>query len=111
VRVKARGRTPTWCSNECRHRAWEQARAASSGRSAVQIIERPTTVERTTRVFVPKPPRGAEWTETLHSLTRQVDNGRLYDRDLAAVARAAGELNDALERRLKRHRHLPRRYL
>jgi hypothetical protein len=109
VRVKARGRTPTWCSDGCRHRAWEQSRAAASGRSAVKIVERATTVERTTRVFVPKPPRGAEWTETLRSLTRQVENGRLYDRDLAAVARAADDLNDALQRRLRRHR-LPRRY-
>jgi hypothetical protein len=109
VRVKARGRTPTWCSDGCRHRAWEQSRAAASGRSAVQVVERPMVVERTTRFLVPKPPRGAEWAETLRSLTRQVDNGRLYDRDLRPVAQATADLNHALERRLQRHR-LPRRY-
>jgi hypothetical protein len=110
ARVKARGRTPTWCSDGCRHRAWEQSRAAASGRSAVQIVERPTVLERTTRFLVPKPSRSAEWAETLRSLTRQVDNGRLYDRDLRAVAQATADLNRALERRLQRHRW-PRRYL
>jgi hypothetical protein len=109
VRVKARGRTPTWCSDQCRHRAWEQSRAAASGRSAVQVVDRPTVVERTTRYLVPKPPRSPEWAETLRSLTRQVDNGRLYDRDLRAVAEATADLNRALERRLQRHRR-PRRY-
>jgi len=38
--VKPRGRVPRWCSETCRHRAWEQARAAASGRSANQIVER-----------------------------------------------------------------------
>jgi hypothetical protein len=109
VRVKARGRTPIWCSDQCRHRAWEQTRAFASGRSAVQVVERPTVVERTTRYLVPKPPRSAEWAETLRGLTRQVDNGRLYDRDLTAVAEAAAELTDSLQRRLLRHRR-PRRY-
>lgn len=35
-----RGRPPKWCSPTCRHRAWEQRRAASSGLAAVEIIER-----------------------------------------------------------------------
>jgi len=38
--VKPRGRVPTWCSPACRQRAWEQARAAASGRSAITVVER-----------------------------------------------------------------------
>ena len=34
IQPKARGRIPTWCSPACRQRAWEQARAVVSGRSA-----------------------------------------------------------------------------
>jgi DNA-directed RNA polymerase subunit RPC12/RpoP len=56
IPVKARGRTPKWCSDTCRHRAWEQQRAADSGRSAVQIVERPVVVQRTTRIPAPNPP-------------------------------------------------------
>jgi hypothetical protein len=35
VTVPNRGRIPKWCSATCRHRAWEQRRAAASGRAAV----------------------------------------------------------------------------
>jgi len=109
ITVKARGRTPKWCSQACRHRAWEQTRAAESGRAAVQIVERTVTVETTVKVADKRLPRGAEWADQLRSLTRQVDDGRLYDRDLRAVAQAAVELNNALGRRLQR-RDRPRRY-
>jgi hypothetical protein len=107
--VKARGRTPKWCSDACRHRAWEQARAAQSGRASVEIVERVVTVEKTVKVADKRLPRGAEWADVLASLTRQLDDGRLYDRDLSAVARASVELNQALQRRLSR-RDRPRRY-
>jgi hypothetical protein len=107
--VKARGRTPKWCSSSCRHRAWEQQRAAESGRSAVQIIERPVVVQRTTRIPAPNPPRGAEWAEALAQLTRLVDSGRIYDRDLRPIAAAAVALNQSLGCRLER-RSLGRRY-
>ena len=33
-------------------------------------------------------PRGKEWAELLEQLARQLDNGRLYDRDLTAVRTA-----------------------
>ncbi len=36
----ARGPIPKWCSATCRHRAWEQTRAAASGRCAVEVLER-----------------------------------------------------------------------
>ena len=35
VPVPSRGRVPKWCSASCRHRAWEQRRAAASGLSAI----------------------------------------------------------------------------
>jgi hypothetical protein len=107
IRVKARGRTPKWCSDTCRHRAWEQQRAADSGRSAVQIIERPVVIQRTTRIPASNPPRGAEWAETLAQLARLVDAGRIYDRDLPPIVEAAVALNQSLGRRLERS---PRRY-
>jgi hypothetical protein len=109
ITVKTRGRTPKWCSNTCRHRAWEQTRAAQSGRAAVEIVERVVTVETTVKVADNRLPRGQEWADQLRSLTRQLDDGRLYDRDLTAVARASVELNQALQRRLTR-RDRPRRY-
>ena len=40
VTVPARGRIPRWCGTSCRHRAWEQRRAAESGRSATEVVER-----------------------------------------------------------------------
>ena len=40
ITARARGPIPRWCSATCRHRAWEQTRAAASGRAAVQIVER-----------------------------------------------------------------------
>jgi hypothetical protein len=40
----------------------------------------------------------------LEALTKQLNTGRLYDRDLAAVAAAVTELNVALNRRLTRSR-------
>jgi hypothetical protein len=109
ITVKARGRTPKWCSEACRHRAWEQTRAAESGRAAVEIVERVVTVEKTIKVPDKRLPHGQEWADMLASLTRQLDDGRLYDRDLSAVARASIELNQALQRRLSR-RDRPRRY-
>lgn len=40
VAVPAKGRIPKWCGTSWRHRAWEQKRAAESGRSAVAVVER-----------------------------------------------------------------------
>jgi hypothetical protein len=46
VDIPARGRVPKWCSSSCRHRAWEMARAAESGRAAVQVVDRVVEVDR-----------------------------------------------------------------
>ncbi len=71
----ARGPIPKWCSATCRHRAWEQTRAAASGRSAVEVLER--------RIEIPVVlmPTRRDWPRVLGELTAQLEDGRLYDRD------------------------------
>jgi hypothetical protein len=101
--VRATGRVPVWCSSTCRHRAWEQRRAAASGRAAVQLVERVVTVDvpvpvvETVEVLVT--PKGSQWVDALHELARQVDVGLLYDRDLPAVAEQLDRVGAALRRR------------
>lgn len=108
VPVPARGRVPKWCSPTCRHRAWEQARAAASGRSAVQVVDRQietvktvTVVQHHTReVPVTARPNTVEgFVEILEDLTKRLEGGRLYDRDLPALAPAVRDLAAALARR------------
>jgi hypothetical protein len=90
---KARGRIPKWCSASCRQRAWEQARAATSGRSAVQVVERRVEVP------VPMPPTRRDWPRLLDELARQIDDGRVYDRDLDGLTFALTAVLDAVGRR------------
>jgi hypothetical protein len=102
--VNPAGRIPTWCSAACRHRAWEQNRAAASGRSAIQLVERIVEVDRPApagRLKAPAAwPNGTGWSPVLAELVRQLDTGRVYQRDLNSIAHAAVALNDALHRRL-----------
>jgi hypothetical protein len=95
------GRMPKWCSPACRHRAWEQSRAAASGRCSVDVVERrvevPVVVERKVTVS----PRGLAWLSVLNDLERQLDTSRLYDRDLPAVLTAINAVCTAAERRLR----------
>lgn len=62
-----------------RHRAWEQRRAAASGRSAIELIERVIEVERPVEVVrsveVEVMPKGARWAAALNDFARQLDNG------------------------------------
>ena len=111
VPVPARGRVPKWCSPACRHRAWEQRRAAASGLAAVEVKDRVvetvktvTVVQHhTTEVPVPVLPGSVdEFVETLADLTRRLDTGRIYDRDLCALTPAVAELVAALDRRTAR---------
>lgn len=95
--VAQRGRLPRWCSDACRHRAWEQARATASGRSAVEFVERVVTVEKA--VPTRAAPRGADWVETLNALARQLDTGALYERDFPAVHAAVIGVAEAVRRR------------
>jgi hypothetical protein len=93
IAVKATGRLPKWCSPSCRQRAWEQSRAAASGLAAVRVIER--------LVEVPKPiaPRRHDWPHLLRNLARQLEDGRIYDRDLLALADALNAVHAAYNRR------------
>jgi hypothetical protein len=99
IGYKARGRIPKWCSASCRQRAWEQTRAASSGRSAVQIVER--RIEIPTQQPMPSPsrPRHQEWVAMLGDLATQLDAGAVYDRDLPALTSALNVVLDAFSRR------------
>ena len=114
VDVPAKGRVPKWCGTSCRHRAWEQHRAAAAGRSAVDVVER--VVERVVTVQLPAPqlrpqppvpaqstssvPTGSAWAPLLAELARQLNTGRIYSRDLGAITPAFDEALQALNRRL-----------
>ena len=110
IAVKQRGRRPKWCSSSCRHRAWEQRRAAASGPSAVEVVERviERVIERERVVEVRLAPRGREWADALEALVNQLESGRLYDRDLDHVVAAAAKLYESLERRLRYRRRSSR---
>lgn len=103
VPVQGRGRPPKWCSPACRHRAWEQARAAASGRSAVEVVTQLVEVERpvvvTQQVEVETHPTGAVWPAALTELARQIEAGRVYDRDLRDLAGSLDLVLSALHRR------------
>jgi hypothetical protein len=96
IEFKARGRIPKWCSATCRQRAWEQSRAAASGRSAVQIVERlvETPAQEPARSTETLRLRHRKWVEVLDELAAQLDTGAIYDRDLSELT---GALNRALE--------------
>lgn len=112
ILLPARGRTPKWCSSSCRHRAWELTRAAASGCAAIQVVDRVVEVDRLVTVVQEVPvatvPKGAEWPELLAQLTTALDTGRVYDRDLPAVAQALAGVADALDRRPGWRRLRPR---
>ena len=76
-----------WCGG------WEQGRAAASGLSAVKVVER--------RVEVPVPlaPSRRDWPSLLGELARQLNDGRVYDRDLPGLARALEPVVQAHRRR------------
>jgi hypothetical protein len=89
----SRGPIPKWCSATCRHRAWEQTRAAASGVSAVEVVERRVEVQ------VPLVPTRRDWPRLLGELAGQLNDGRVYDRDLPALARALEPALEAYRRR------------
>src|SRR3954452_3263174 len=102
ITLKATGRLPKWCSSSCRQRPWEQSRAAASGRSAVQIVER--------RVKIPTPiaPKRQDCPRLLGDLARQIEDGRIYDRDLLALSVALNAVYEAFGRRISVGRGKPR---
>jgi len=109
IAVQATGRLPKWCSPSCRQRAWHQRRAAAtSGLAAVDVVDRFIEVEKEVnvieRIEVTVPPSGAAWPAALTELAKQVDTGRVYDRDLPALALSLDEVLRALARRPEWHR-------
>lgn len=99
IEIKARGRIPKWCSAACRQRAWEQSRAAASGLSAIQVVERRIEVPAPPPAAVAAHPRHGEWVGLLNELAEDLDNGALYDRDLPALTGALNRVLEAFERR------------
>jgi hypothetical protein len=103
ILLPARGRIPKWCSSSCRHRAWELTRAAASGHAAVQVVDRVVEVDRFVTVVREVPvttvTTGAAWPAALAQLATALDTGRVYDRDLPALAQALAGVADALDRR------------
>jgi hypothetical protein len=89
--VQPVGRIPKWCSASCRQRAWEQSRAEASGLAAVRVVER-LVVEPVA------PPKHDGWAAMLAELTRQLDTGQLYRRDLPALAAALDQVLHAYRR-------------
>ena len=108
IPVRSTGRLPKWCSPSCRQRAWQQRRAAESGLAAVDVVDRFIEVEKEVKVVerseVTVPPRGAAWPAALTEPAKQIDTGRMYDRDLRALAQSLDAVHEALERRPAWHR-------
>lgn len=101
IAVKPRGRIPSWCSPACRHRAWEQRRAAASGLAAVRVVERRVELPAPTPAG-PRLPRHQEWADWLRQLAKQLDRGAVYDRDLRELAGALEDVLAAIARRGRR---------
>ncbi len=81
VQIRSRGPIPKWCSPTCRHRAWEQTRAARSGLSAVQVLD---------RYVAAVPENGPDWIHHLTALANQINTGTrpIADHDLDGIAAA-----------------------
>lgn len=92
---RSRGPIPKWCSATCRHRAWEQSRAATSGRAAVQVVERRVEIR------VRLEPTRRDWPRLLGDLAGQLDDGHVYDRDLPALGRALEAVLRSYRRRAR----------
>lgn len=111
ISLAATGRTPKWCSDTCRHRAWETTRAAATGAVAVKVVDRIVEVDKPVTVVehveVPALPKGADWADALPDLARQLDTGKVYDRDLPALTSALDQVIDALNRRPALRRFRP----
>jgi hypothetical protein len=103
ITLRPTGRLPKWWSPACRHRGWEQRRAARSGLAAIEILDRIVEIERDIDVVRaaprPNPPTRVTWHRALADLTHQVETGRLRDRDLSDLRDALEHLLHALARR------------
>jgi len=100
ITPRASGPIPKWCSSTCRKRAWEQARAAASGRSAIRIVARAVIVPAQ-RPATGSLPRQYGWVHALRELGVQLAPGVVYDRHLVAIATALDEVVRAVHRRAR----------
>ena len=114
VIVQVRGRMPKWCSSTCRTRASERRRAAADGLAAVKFVERDlervktvTVVQHHTRQVEVEamrwPSATSDWVMAIRDLTRRVETGRVYDRDLESLAAVVNDLVGAIVRRGQRN--------
>ena len=114
VILQVRGRMPKWCSSTCRTRASERRRAAADGLAAVKVVDRDieriktvTVVQHHTRQVEVEamrwPSATSDWVMAIRDLTRRVETGRVYDRDLESLADAVNDLVGAMARRGQRH--------
>lgn len=106
IKVARVGRMPKWCSPACRHRAWEQRRAAESGLVAVEVVDRPVEVIREvtkteTVPVVVSPTSAKHWSDLLTTLADRLDQGRIYDRDVSELLPAMSALILAFNRRVR----------
>lgn len=106
ITVARVGRMPKWCSPACRHRAWEQRRAAESGLAAVEVVDRPVDVVReVTKVetvpVVVSPTSVKHWCDLMTTLADRLDQGRIYDRDVPQLLPAMSALVTAFNRRVR----------
>ena len=117
IEVQPTGRLPKWCSANCRHRAWEQRRANASERLPVEVVDRVVEVEvekvvpRIEKVTVEVMPKGRGWAKHLEELVKQIESGRVYDRDLLELSEALRAAKTALEKRPGWQRLLSRQTL
>jgi hypothetical protein len=67
------------------------------------VVDRVVEVDRLVTVVQEVPvatvPKGAAWPAALAQLAIALDTGRVYDRDLPALAQALASVADALDRR------------
>jgi hypothetical protein len=89
------GPRPIYCSHSCRQRAYESRRAAAAGLVAKEVVR---VQEPPTRPPAPPP---LSRPDQLNEITRLLDSGRLYDRDLTALAAPLRALVTAYERRVR----------
>ena len=106
ITVARVGRMPKWCSAACRHRAWEQRRAAVSGLVAIEVVDRPIEIIREvvmteTVPVVVSPTSAHHWSDLLTTLAERLDQGRIYDRDVSELLPAVSALIVAFNRHVR----------
>lgn len=92
VTVKARGPLPKFCSSNCRHRAWEQERAARAGRAAVLVVN---------GTVAAYPGNVQGWVDHLERLAHEIRTGQL---DVGLLTSALDNVSRAAEDRQLRRR-------